>query len=227
MRIQGDHSVRATAQGFNGRRTARQSLFRLAVITEDESLGDLISAALQPLEIRSRRFLTPWHWEQSCSEGTSDVLILDQFQELQPADPFLAKCLQLPWQPKVILLADSPATRGVVLAMKAGVESVLERTASGDCLRAGIVRAIDPGGTIAGWAVDAHAGGATGSLQVLTAQQQRVAELVYLGNSNRQIAATLAIAVKTVESHRSQIMSRLKLRSVAELIRLMAREKTA
>jgi DNA-binding NarL/FixJ family response regulator len=54
-----------------------------------------------------------------------------------------------------------------------------------------------------------------------------VAELVYLGNSNRQIAATLAIAVKTVESHRSQIMSRLKLRSVAELIRLMAREKTA
>jgi DNA-binding NarL/FixJ family response regulator len=62
---------------------------------------------------------------------------------------------------------------------------------------------------------------------VLTAQQQRVAELVYLGNSNRQIAATLTIAVKTVESHRSQIMSRLKVSSVAELIRLMAREKTA
>lgn len=226
MPIQGDRSARVPARGFNGRKTVRQTLFGLAFITEDESLGDLISAALRPLEIRSRRFLTPWHWEQSCSEGTSDVLILDQSHELQPADPFLAKCLQLPWQPRVILLAELPSTRSVVLAMKAGVESVLERTVSGNCLRAAIMRAIAPGETIEGWAADTHAGGATGALQVLTAQQQRVAGLVYLGKSNRQIAATLAIAVKTVESHRSQIMSRLKLQSVAELIRLMAREKT-
>lgn len=225
MIIQGNLPARVAAQGFNGRKTARQCLFRLAVITEDESLGDWICEALQPLEIRLRRFVTPWHWEQSCSVATSDLLILDQFDKLQPDDPFLTKCLRLSWPPRIILLAESPATRSVVLAMKAGVECVLERTVSGDCLRAAVVRAIDPCGAGDGSAGNTQAGRATGALQVLTTQQRRVAELVYHGSSNRQIAAALAIAVKTVESHRSQIMSRLRLQSVAELIRLMAREK--
>jgi len=57
------------------------------------------------------------------------------------------------------------------------------------------------------------------ALGTLSARQRDVLERVLEGKPNRQIAAELAISVKTVEFHRARIMQKLGVRSAAELFR--------
>jgi DNA-binding NarL/FixJ family response regulator len=54
---------------------------------------------------------------------------------------------------------------------------------------------------------------------VLTARQREVLKLVAGGKSTKEIAYDLNLSVKTVETHRAQIMERLGIRDVAGLVR--------
>ncbi len=56
---------------------------------------------------------------------------------------------------------------------------------------------------------------------LLTPQQRLVLVAVASGRHTKGIASDLGISVKTVESHRAALMSRLDLHSVAELTRLV------
>jgi DNA-binding NarL/FixJ family response regulator len=53
----------------------------------------------------------------------------------------------------------------------------------------------------------------------LTPRQREVLQLIAEGNSTKQIARRLHISVKTVDTHRAQIMERLGIRHIAGLIR--------
>lgn len=53
----------------------------------------------------------------------------------------------------------------------------------------------------------------------LTGRQGQILNLVSLGHTNREIANLLKISVRTVEVHRFQLMRRLNVRNVAQLLR--------
>lgn len=59
---------------------------------------------------------------------------------------------------------------------------------------------------------------------VLTVREREVLQLLAEGKSTKQIAATLNLSVKTVETHRQQIMDKLEIRTVAELTKYAIRE---
>jgi DNA-binding NarL/FixJ family response regulator len=59
--------------------------------------------------------------------------------------------------------------------------------------------------------------------EVLSRREREVLKLVADGESSKRIAASLEIAVTTVETHRRQIMDKLGLRSVAELTKYAIR----
>lgn len=61
-----------------------------------------------------------------------------------------------------------------------------------------------------------HSGAATSTL---TEREREVLRLVACGLHNRFIAETLAISIKTVDNHRSNIMKKLNVHSTAELVR--------
>ncbi len=61
---------------------------------------------------------------------------------------------------------------------------------------------------------------ATARLALLTPRARQVMQEVVNGKSNKAIARELGISVKTVEMHRSKLMKKLNLTSVAELVRL-------
>ena len=58
----------------------------------------------------------------------------------------------------------------------------------------------------------------------LTSREREVLQLVAEGVSTKEIASRLHVSVKTVESHRAQIMLKLDLHSVAELTKYAIRE---
>jgi len=55
--------------------------------------------------------------------------------------------------------------------------------------------------------------------RALTTRQRQVLRLIAEGRSTREIATRLTLSVKTIETHRGHLMSRLKLKSVAGLVR--------
>jgi len=59
-------------------------------------------------------------------------------------------------------------------------------------------------------------------LAKLTAREAEVMECVVAGKTNKLIADQLGITVKTVEAHRSKVMDKMKVNSVAELVQLVA-----
>lgn len=59
----------------------------------------------------------------------------------------------------------------------------------------------------------------------LTARQLEILRLIVRGKSTREIASGLSLSVKTVETHRSQVMKRLQIYDVAGLVLFCVREQ--
>jgi DNA-binding NarL/FixJ family response regulator len=60
--------------------------------------------------------------------------------------------------------------------------------------------------------------------KVLTDREREVLQLIAEGNSTKQVALKLHISVKTVETHRRQIMSKLNIHTIAELTKYAIRQ---
>ncbi len=56
-------------------------------------------------------------------------------------------------------------------------------------------------------------------VEQLTPRQREILKLIAEGKSNKEIAQALSISVKTVDSHRSQLMERLNIHDVVGLVR--------
>ena len=64
-------------------------------------------------------------------------------------------------------------------------------------------------------------------LDLLTPREFEVMQLVTTGLLNKQIAAKLGTAEKTVKVHRGRLMQKLRVNSVAELVRLVQKARLA
>jgi len=96
----------------------------------------------------------------------------------------------------------SPAVTGAVL------EDVVPRAGAGP----------------AGAAPPAATGAQRSAFTALTPREREVLQLMAEGRATKQIAMDLKVSVKTVETHRRQIMEKLDLFSVAELTKYAIRE---
>ncbi|MDD4071962.1 MAG: response regulator transcription factor [Desulfobacterales bacterium] len=59
---------------------------------------------------------------------------------------------------------------------------------------------------------------------VLTAREREVLQLISEGRKTRQIALDLHVSIKTIETHRRQIMEKLNIHNVADLTKFALRE---
>jgi DNA-binding NarL/FixJ family response regulator len=66
-------------------------------------------------------------------------------------------------------------------------------------------------------------GSDTDALAILTPRQREILQGIAEGKSTKQIAATLAISAKTVETHRSALMERLAIYDIPGLVRFAMR----
>jgi DNA-binding NarL/FixJ family response regulator len=136
----------------------------------------------------------------------------------------------------------SPATKIVVLSanleaelsaelLNAGVSALIPKEAAYEELAlairtvAGGKMYISP--RVADRVVDRllHApNGDTGSIfHLLTPRERQVLQLIAEGRATKEIAGDLNLSVKTIETHRRQLMEKLNLFSVAELTRYAVR----
>ena len=60
---------------------------------------------------------------------------------------------------------------------------------------------------------------------LLTPREREIVQLLAEGKSNKEVATTLGISPKTIETHRANIMRKLNLHSVSELVRFAVRNR--
>ena len=59
----------------------------------------------------------------------------------------------------------------------------------------------------------------------LTAREREIVQLLAEGKSSKEVAVSLGISVKTAETHRANVMRKLELHSVSELVRYAVRNQ--
>lgn len=72
--------------------------------------------------------------------------------------------------------------------------------------------------------INLNKGGSSQVFAILSPREREVLQLLAEGKSTKQIAETLNVSVKTIETHRKQIMDKLNMRSIAELTKYAIRE---
>jgi FixJ family two-component response regulator len=114
--------------------------------------------------------------------------------------------------------ADVPMS---VQAMKDGALDLLVKPVDETDLLAAIDRALARGRTLR--ESNAQTASVEERLATLTPRERQVLEHVIEGRLNKQIAADLGTVEKTIKVHRARMMEKMKVRSVAELVRLVER----
>jgi len=126
-------------------------------------------------------------------------------------------------QTKIIILSMHASEEYVAQALKAGASGYLLKDAATSELETALkfVAAgqfyLSP--AISRQVVDNYLRGGPTGVELLTPRQREILQLVAEGRSTREIADTLHLSVKTVETHRAQLMERLDIHDVAGLIR--------
>ena len=120
----------------------------------------------------------------------------------------------------LVFLTGAGTVPASVRAMKAGAIDFLLKPVNSQALLAAVDAALARDAA-ARETQSAHEAGAL-RLATLTPRERQVLDLVVAGRLNKQVAAELGTAEKTVKVHRGRMMKKLGVRTVADLVRLVS-----
>ena len=153
--------------------------------------------------------------------GGGGVEVIEQVSKQRPQQRFLA-----------LSVSDDP--QDVIAIVRAGARGYVTKTITGEEL-ADAVRRVRDGDAVfsprlAGFVLDAFAGDLPAEevdpeLDQLTAREQEVLRLIARGYTYKEVAKTLFLSVKTVETHVSAVLRKLQLSSRHELSRWAAERR--
>jgi DNA-binding NarL/FixJ family response regulator len=139
-------------------------------------------------------------------EFEPDVVLSDHSLAQFDAESALAMLRKVRPTTPLIIVTSYPNSEKTVACLRAGAEDLLIKGNLGR-LAASITEALD----------------LRRPLEALTPRQIEVLRLVSEGHRTRDIASRLKLSVKTVESHRGEVMKRLEIHDVVNLVRYALR----
>jgi DNA-binding NarL/FixJ family response regulator len=184
-------------------------------------------------------------WEV-CGEATNGRDAVEQSRRLRP--DVVVMDLSLPelngLDATRQILKSAPGIEVLVLTMhhsEALARDVLQAGARGYVMKSdadeNLIAAVDSlrqhkpflTSTVTGFVLDDYVrrGDAQADLAqvTVTSREREIIQLVAEGRSNKEAASTLGISVKTIEAHRANIMRKLHLRTVSDLVRYAIRNE--
>jgi DNA-binding NarL/FixJ family response regulator len=142
----------------------------------------------------------------------SGIAVLHQVKGVSPAT-------------KVLLLSMYDNDEYVAEAVRAGAGGYLVKDAAVEELGLAL-EALERGDVYLSPAISrklAHAFSGGRASPGLTGRQTQILRLIAQGQSSKEVARTLGLSIKTIETHRTQIMDRLEIRDLAGLVRYAIR----
>ena len=166
------------------------------------------------------------------SDLVPDVIVMDiNMPELNGIEATRQIVAELP-NTKIIALSMYSDKRYVVGMLKAGVSGYLLKNCAFDELVSAITAVVANQNYMSPKIADTVMKDYANILEtndssptaLLTAREREVLQLIAEGMKTKDIATRIHVSVKTVETHRQQIMRKLNAKSVAELTKIALRE---
>jgi len=179
-------------------------------------------------------------------EACDGVQSLEKANELQPhliimdiSMPVLngieatRQILQKVPSTRIIALSMHADRRFVLEALKAGVKGYLLKDSAFEELQTAIKTVLNNQVFLSSSITDlvvrefiqqSEVGVAKSAYVILSPREREILQLFAEGHSTKEIANHLRISIKTVETHRKQVMDKLNLHSIAELTKYAIRE---
>jgi FixJ family two-component response regulator len=191
--------------------------FTTYLVDDDPGVLKALARMLRIAGYDSRQFSSPRDFLREHDPSIPGCAILDlTMPELDGLQ--LQRCLADDSIDRpVIFLTGNGDIPSTVQAMKAGAIDFLTKPVRREQLLAAIARAEEK--DAAARRMRDRRRSVESKLGRLTVREREVLEHVIAGKLNKQIAAILGTAEKTVKVHRGRMMAKLGVRSVAELVR--------
>jgi FixJ family two-component response regulator len=188
------------------------------IIDDDASFRRALGRLLQAEGFEVREYTSAGEFLISSPEHHCGCILLDIRMPgpsgLELQDALRQRGIQLP----IIFLSGHGDIPMSVRAMKAGALDFLTKPVKRPDLLKAVRTAVDQDTT-----VRAHRERVRTSQEryaTLTPRERQVFQYVVIGRLNKQIASELGTSQRTVKAHRSQVMRKMQVNSVAELVRL-------
>jgi FixJ family two-component response regulator len=192
--------------------------FEVFLVDDDPGVLKALSRLLQTAGYRTRAFSSPQRFLDEHDPAVPGCAVLDfampECDGLALQQQLAHRAIDRP----IIFLTGHGNVPASVQAMQAGaIDFLLKPVKRHDLLRA-VERAAHKDEVIR--KQHAEQGNIAARLGMLTAREREVLTHVIAGRLNKQIAADLGTVEKTIKVHRSRMMVKMGVRTVAELVRL-------
>ncbi|WP_323072554.1 oxygen response regulator transcription factor FixJ [Mycetohabitans endofungorum] len=200
--------------------TQQETVF---VVDDDEAVRDSLRWLLEANGYRVQCFSSAEQFLDAYQPSQLGCLILDVrmsgMSGLELQEKLIAENAMLP----IIFVTGHGDVPMAVSTMKKGAMDFIEKPFDEAELRKLVERMLERARTENSTAQQQRA--AAERLSKLTAREHQVLERITAGRLNKQIADDLGISIKTVEAHRANIMEKLNVNTVADLLRLALSKK--
>ncbi len=156
-----------------------------------------------------------------------DVAVLDLSMPILNGLDAAREIIKVSPKTKTMLLTMHTEDRYILEALRAGIRGYVLKTHAAADLAQGI-REVYRGGIylspgISQTVVEAYLAKTDLPHDVLTSRERQVLQLIAEGKTTKEVAILLGVSVKTAESHRTRIMSKLNIHETASLVRYAVR----
>ena len=188
------------------------------VVDDDKSARKSVCALVRSLGLWAEAFSSAEEFLARHTRGRPGCIVTDirmtGMSGLDLQNRLAQQGIPLP----MIILTAYPRTRSTVRAMKAGAVTLLEKPYDEDELWDAIRKALAQ--EAAGRAEAQRRDEIRTRAASLTPAERTVLNLIVQGKPNKVIAKQLDLSLRTVESRRHDVFTKMKVESVAELVRL-------
>jgi DNA-binding NarL/FixJ family response regulator len=202
--------IRSTESISVARRTANRTpdRIRILILEDNEADAELVRHELRRsgLSVITDRVDSEDGFAAALREFEPDVVLSDHSLAQFDAQSALALLRKVRPTIPLIIVTGHPNSDDTIACLRAGAEDLLTKGNLGR-LAASITDALE----------------LRRPLHALTPRQVEVLRLVAEGHRTRDIATRLKLSVKTVESHRGEVMKRLEIHDVVNLVRYALR----
>ena len=198
--------------------TNAQATSTIYIVDDDEAVRDSLRWLLEANGYRVKSFSGAEEFLQSYDPDQVGVLIVDVrmpgMSGLELQEVLIARNAPLP----IVFITGHGDVPIAVSTMKKGAVDFLEKPFNESDLREIVARMLEDAQERVEQARARRDQEAV--LSRLTAREQQVLERIVAGRLNKQIAGDLNISIKTVEAHRANIMEKLEVTTVADLMKI-------
>jgi len=188
------------------------------VIDDDEAVRDSLAALLDVAGLPVRTFDNALEFLHRASPEQPGCVVADLRMPFMDGLELQQEMARRGYGLPVIIITAHGEVSSAVVAFRAGAVDFLEKPFDDEVFLRRVHEALQR---------DAHqrrdrsaAASALAKLALLSPREREVAGLMVEGCANKTIANRLGIGVRTVESHRANILSKLDIRAIPELMRL-------